>query len=386
MSKVALSGNASGSGTVTLAAPNTNSTVTLNLPDTAGTVLIQDGTNTTTVTNLAYTGTLTGGTGVVNIGSGQVYKDASGNVGIGVTPSAWSGVGPALQIGTSAAIIGNSASSASFLQNAYYNGSAFTYLGTGFATRFQATNGGYSWSTAPSGTAGNAISFTQAMTLTAAGDLQVGTGVNQATLKPKVLMFYNTGASDGLIQSADDSSTFTSMGINKTELKFYTNNSERMRIDSSGNLLVGVTSPAQTLSTNNVLTLKSSGTASVWGVGPTNSYGTFYITTGGTGVSLAGGGTSWGTVSDERQKDIIEPITDSVNKVLSLRAVIGKYKTDEEGKRRTFLIAQDVEKVLPEAVDKTDLNNLSLRYTELIPLLTAAIQELTARLEALENK
>ena len=40
---------------------------------------------TQSTTNLAYTGTLTGGTGVVNIGSGQVYKDASGNVGIGVS-------------------------------------------------------------------------------------------------------------------------------------------------------------------------------------------------------------------------------------------------------------------------------------------------------------
>lgn len=38
-------------------------------------------------TNLAYTGTLTGGTGIINIGSGQVYKDASGNVGIGGIPS-----------------------------------------------------------------------------------------------------------------------------------------------------------------------------------------------------------------------------------------------------------------------------------------------------------
>lgn len=37
--------------------------------------------------NLSYTGTLTGGTGVVNIGSGQVYKDASGNVGVGTTNS-----------------------------------------------------------------------------------------------------------------------------------------------------------------------------------------------------------------------------------------------------------------------------------------------------------
>jgi hypothetical protein len=35
--------------------------------------------------NLSYTGTLTGGTGVINIGSGQVYKNASGNVGIGTS-------------------------------------------------------------------------------------------------------------------------------------------------------------------------------------------------------------------------------------------------------------------------------------------------------------
>ena len=40
---------------------------------------------TQSTTNLAYTGTLTGGTGVVNLGSGQFYKDASGNVGIGTS-------------------------------------------------------------------------------------------------------------------------------------------------------------------------------------------------------------------------------------------------------------------------------------------------------------
>jgi hypothetical protein len=45
-------------------------------------------TGTTTVTNLTYTGAVTGGTGVINIGSGQLYKDASGNVGIGTTSPA----------------------------------------------------------------------------------------------------------------------------------------------------------------------------------------------------------------------------------------------------------------------------------------------------------
>ena len=43
-------------------------------------------------TDLEYTGTLTGSTGVLNIGSGQIYKDASGNVGIGVTPIANNGI------------------------------------------------------------------------------------------------------------------------------------------------------------------------------------------------------------------------------------------------------------------------------------------------------
>jgi hypothetical protein len=42
-------------------------------------------------TDLAYTGTLTGGTGVINIGSGQIYKTAAGDVGIGDTPNNYSG-------------------------------------------------------------------------------------------------------------------------------------------------------------------------------------------------------------------------------------------------------------------------------------------------------
>jgi hypothetical protein len=157
-------------------------------------------------------------------------------------------------------------------------------------------------------------------------------------------------------------------------------------IDSSGNLLVGTTTPAQTISTNNVLTLKAPGVAAVWGVGPTSSFGSFYVSTSGTGVSLASGATSWGTVSDERQKDIIEPIADAVSKVLSLRSVIGKYKADADGTRRSFLIAQDVQAALPEAIDvgEDEANTLSVKYTEVIPLLVAAIKELTARIAALE--
>jgi hypothetical protein len=121
-------------------------------------------------------------------------------------------------------------------------------------------------------------------------------------------------------------------------------------------------------------------------VGPTSSFGSFYVSTSGTGVSLASGATSWGTVSDERQKDIIEPIADAVSKVLSLRSVIGKYKADADGTRRSFLIAQDVQAALPEAIDvgEDEANTLSVKYTEVIPLLVAAIKELKAEVDSLK--
>lgn len=45
------------------------------------------------ITDLAYTGTLTGGAGIVNLGSGQVYKDASGSLGLGMTAPTELGAG-----------------------------------------------------------------------------------------------------------------------------------------------------------------------------------------------------------------------------------------------------------------------------------------------------
>lgn len=102
-----------------------------------------------------------------------------------------------------------------------------------------------------------------------------------------------------------------------------------------------------------------------------------------TGVILTTAATSWSALSDERLKDIIEPIGNAVDKVSNLRAVIGKYKTDEEGTRRAFLIAQDLQTNFPEAVDDEDKDGmLSARYTDVVPLLVAAIKELKADLDA----
>ena len=123
-------------------------------------------------TNISYTGTLTGGTGVVNIGSGQIYKDASGNVGIGVTPSAWAS-GKALQVGNTGLL--NVGTGTYLKTNNYFDGSTSRYISNGYATSFDSpANGTFTWNTAPSGTAGNAVTFTTAMILDASSNLSVG--------------------------------------------------------------------------------------------------------------------------------------------------------------------------------------------------------------------
>jgi hypothetical protein len=198
---------------------------------------------------------------------------------------------------------------------------------------------------------------------------------------------------------------------------------EAMRIDSSGNLLVGTTT-----ANGKISSFSGFDTGAGWdttaALSTTGSFGggiamidgsrgyaffcsdngnDFYIqgatslTTALTGgVYLNDRGTSWTSASDERQKTIIEPITDAINKVCQLRTVIGRYNYEPEGKRHPFLIAQDVQAVLPEAVSVADKKSeeqyLGVSYTDTIPLLVAAIKEqqalitaLTTRITALET-
>jgi len=112
-----------------------------------------------------------------------------------------------------------------------------------------------------------------------------------------------------------------------------------------------------------------------------------YVISGGSGgVKLTSGATAWASASDETLKTDLAAIQSGAEKVSSLRAVTGRYKSDAEGVSRSFLIAQDVKAVLPEAVSEDADGVLSLRYTEVIPLLVAAIKELNARLATVEGK
>jgi len=106
--------------------------------------------------------------------------DSSGNFGLGVTPSAWSTASStrAMQFPGGGTVWGqNFASNNPSIQvacNAYLDSVGYKYFQSTFASQYQQNAGAHQWQTAPSGTAGNAITFTQAMTLDSSGNFMVG--------------------------------------------------------------------------------------------------------------------------------------------------------------------------------------------------------------------
>ncbi len=191
-------------------------------------------------------------------------------------------------------------------------------------------------------------------------------------------------------------------GANQIVMSFWTSNAaapvERMRIDTIGGLLLGTTNTfgysgsgtVNCAASSIAMNLRHTSTAAgkYWAIGPDTANALIVYNQAGAGVYINDGATSWTASSDARLKDIIEPIENAAEKVSSLRAVIGKYKQDAEGTRRSFLIAQDVQAVLPEAVDvqNDEMGTLGVRYTDTIPLLVAAIQEQQQLIAALQAR
>jgi hypothetical protein len=362
--------------------------------------------------NLSYTGTLTGGTGVINIGSGQLVKDASGNVGIGVTPSAWSS-GKALEVGALGTSVWTANAGDMYVtSNAYFN-SGFKYGNTGsFATAYEQTAGQHRWFTAPSGTAGNAISFTQAMTLDASGKLLVGTtsstGSNRLVVAGSLgASTDNSGCSIRLLNIDGPNYASINAGVvgnTNSGMQFSTDGVSRMVIDGSGNLLVGTTSVTGKITsfiTGAAGYSISAGTDNAGAAlysGAANA--TIVYTVFGNG-NVVNTNNSYGAISDLKLKENIIPVSPKLDKLMQVEIVNYNLKDQPEHKL-LGVVAQQLEQVFPSLVEKSpdrdadgkDLGTItkSVKYSVFVPMLIKAIQEqqaliqdLTTRLTALEG-
>ena len=191
--------------------------------------------------------------------------------------------------------------------------------------------------------------------------------------------------------SSDTNSVYLE-GRSTYPLRFYTNSSERMRIDSSGNLLVNTTSgygatklvvSSDTTTANPLAVINTRSTAAT-------DYSIIFNRNGSIvgSVQTSLSATSYVTSSDYRLKENITPMTGALEKVAQLKPVTYSWKAD--GSDGQGFIAHELQAVVPDCVtgekDAVDADGnpvyQGIDTSFLVATLTAAIQELKAEFDA----
>ena len=426
----------------------------------------------------------------------RMRLDSSGNLGLGVTPSAWLSGLKAFDFGAVGGVVSGNNSSIVF-GNAYINSAGATvYKTSKAALQYEQDNlnGTHRWYTAPSGTAGAPISFTQAMTLTQGGSLALGRtsttdyGAGTVTFSTDGAAgafhdFYYNGTRTGLI--AAESGSFVLDTATGKPLVFKVEAAERARITSGGNLLVGTTvdsgvrlnvNGSATVLAGNTITLDAADGLTIRNLalvtdaralvlGSLNNGVSFLRNANGTPIAIyiadteraritsggdllvgtssgqvastvvayrpvaatacvgawngatsgdnlfidfyteatatqrgsidynrAGGLTRYNTTSDYRAKDIIGPVQDPGAAIDAFKVYEGVMKGATQS--RPMMVAHEAQAVAPFCVsgvkDETNTDGTpkyqQMDHASLVPLLIAELQSLRARVAALETK
>ena len=380
-------------------------------------------------------------TGLPSTGTERMRLDGSGNVGIGVTPNAWGSTYKALQAGTTNVVSGIASQTDNFVlhgyANAYYDGTNWKYIASQEAGRYELARNAHKWYNAPSGTAGGTVTFTQAMTLDASGNLGVGTTSPNTRIQSTVgsngsgavvgLRLQNVGTSAGdgakILFTAGTSTngagiSSTGVALDSADLRFDTGGSnERMRITSGGSVVMGNTvaptiasvgafngayGPAGTgswamglqqdttsggggriLGLRNVTDFNNTGNEIIYFQG--NATARFYVVSNGGIYNYSGNNSN---LSDRREKKNFAPAKSYLNTICSIPVQTFNYidqNMEEDDGLTLGVVAQDVQAVAPELVNETNWGSqedpkmrLSIYQTDLQFALMKSIQELKA--------
>jgi hypothetical protein len=418
-----------GTGTFTIASPNSNTDRTLTLPNASGTLNVSGAPNEVPAGSAAApaiyptgdtnTGIFFPAADTIAFAEGGVESarlDSSGNLGLGVTPSPWMTSAVALQVGAYSSVFTAPGGDSNLTSNSYLSagGNYRSIAGIG-GSRYQLDFGVHRWLTAAAVSSGSVQTYVASMTLDASGNLMVG------TISPS----FSAGSRGNITVGGSGSAIFalqtggtakgyvfhdgTEMSIaNEANgfLRFYTNATERARIHAGGSFSVLSTSISGSFSDTTprfFITPTSASSSYLWHTSASADFN-FYMNrtnTGTAGYILFGAGatvtgsittngtsTSYITSSDYRLKNSVAPMTGALAKVAQLKPCTYKWKSD--GSDGEGFIAHELQEVCPDAVtgEKDAVNAdgsikpQGIDTSFLVATLTAAIQELKADLDA----
>jgi hypothetical protein len=342
--------------------------------------------------------------------------DSSGNVGIGTSsPTTRLGVSGGIQaIGTSGGFPTTGTGLELIYDTSQDSGFVISYNRTSSVLKDLRIHASIvSFGTSSTGVA------TERMRIDSSGNLLVGTtsgfnivanrgnisinGSNEA-----ILSFGNGGINSGFIYSYSTGLELSALG--SRSLIISTNNTERMRVDQNGVLLIGGTTPSYTVAAANTninggstaaLLLTNSGGASYacqyvhnTATSGNNEFVRFgtegtWTDRGGINYNRGAGLTVYNTTSDYRAKDIISPVLNSGEVIDSVPVYMGKMK-DATQARPMFIAHETPDYAHTGEKDAVDENGnpiyQQMDASSLVPVLWAEIQQLRKRVALLESK
>ena len=354
--------------------------------------------------------------------------DSAGNLGLGVTPSATSsGVKSFEMQGVGSGLVSFGSVDTVVTAGAFYSSTGWKYsVSSSAVSKYYQTAGKHQWFIAPSGTAGNAISFTQAMTLGSDGNLLVGgtsnavgarflsenASGNQLALRyTSVATWYNSIDSSGnyiWTKDGSEKARITSGGYFKaSNTGTYQNSSStyhELRNDANANT-VRITNTIASGYTDAIVQVGFA----AYAPNTTNSWFLFCddLTTNRVQLRSNGGIANYSAndvnLSDRREKINFAPAGSYLDKICAIPVQTFNYidqNMEDDGGLTLGVVAQDVQAIAPELVMESDWAKegdepkmrLSIYQTDFQYALMKCIQEqqalitqLTARITALET-
>jgi hypothetical protein len=234
-------------------------------------------------------------TGALTVDTTTLVVDATNNnVGIGVTPEAYTVFNPVLRIkntntGGGGTLAGTSADNFRMFANTFYDG-AYKRLATGFATQYGQESGSHVWSYAASGAADSTFTWSEVMRTSGSNFgigvsspqrvLTLGKGDSSGVQTQYTNSTTGTGLGDGFTVGIDGSENAEFWNYSNTNMLFATNSTQRMILSSSGEFTLGNPSAGSALQLD--VSATGSDGVDIKGTYYTGSYGPMKFHTGGT--------------------------------------------------------------------------------------------------------